>query len=516
MVNIEVGKFTLESLTNGMYSDPKIVYREYIQNSVDSIEEAIGMGIIDAENAKIDILVDAEEGEICICDNGKGIPCKLAVSTLLNIGSSSKLHHSSRGFRGIGRLGGLSYCKELVFTTSCKGEAELIEIKFDCLLLKKLLRPGEHNDLNIVDVIQKVTTVEYREEDESKHYFSVNMYQVDESYDLLEIDKIYTYISEVAPVPYDLKKFLNASEIKRFLSANNYNLTEFNIYIGYDRENLTKIFKPNKYRFHADRNKKIEDTIDDVVTFSININGNKSILGWYAKCNWYGTLSDRSLMGLRVRKGNILIGDSRTLNPIFNQERFNGWVQGEVFVLSDELIPNARRDDFEQNALYYEMIEKMQNEIGDLIIKDIRETSKLRNNPNMKLIKEVTKIATKVDHMVDEGLFSVKDKEQLENELVEAEKKLSRVVKPDEVTTVKKTEVISKIQGVRDKIVLTDNYKLKNEKIPQVDRKSKNLLKIVLETLSEFLSREMVNVIYNRIIEKLKGNDKNEDIPTKI
>ena len=30
---VQVGKYTLESLTTGMYSDPKIVYREYIQNS---------------------------------------------------------------------------------------------------------------------------------------------------------------------------------------------------------------------------------------------------------------------------------------------------------------------------------------------------------------------------------------------------------------------------------------------------------------------------------------------------
>lgn len=33
--NIQVGKYTLESLTTGMYSDPKIIYREYIQNSVE-------------------------------------------------------------------------------------------------------------------------------------------------------------------------------------------------------------------------------------------------------------------------------------------------------------------------------------------------------------------------------------------------------------------------------------------------------------------------------------------------
>ena len=40
-MNVEIGKYTLESLTTGMYSDPKIVYREYIQNSVDSLEEAV-------------------------------------------------------------------------------------------------------------------------------------------------------------------------------------------------------------------------------------------------------------------------------------------------------------------------------------------------------------------------------------------------------------------------------------------------------------------------------------------
>ena len=39
--DVSVGKFTLESLTTGMYSDARIVYREYIQNSVDSLENAV-------------------------------------------------------------------------------------------------------------------------------------------------------------------------------------------------------------------------------------------------------------------------------------------------------------------------------------------------------------------------------------------------------------------------------------------------------------------------------------------
>ena len=43
---IKIGKYTLESLTTGMYTDPKIIYREYIQNSVDAIEEAINNGYL--------------------------------------------------------------------------------------------------------------------------------------------------------------------------------------------------------------------------------------------------------------------------------------------------------------------------------------------------------------------------------------------------------------------------------------------------------------------------------------
>ena len=33
--------FLLESLTNGMYASPLDLYREYIQNAVDSIDAAI-------------------------------------------------------------------------------------------------------------------------------------------------------------------------------------------------------------------------------------------------------------------------------------------------------------------------------------------------------------------------------------------------------------------------------------------------------------------------------------------
>ena len=50
-----IGKYTLESITNGMYASPLDFYREYIQNAVDSIDDAIS-----------DALEPNEEYEIAI------------------------------------------------------------------------------------------------------------------------------------------------------------------------------------------------------------------------------------------------------------------------------------------------------------------------------------------------------------------------------------------------------------------------------------------------------------------
>ena len=106
MAEIEIGKFTLESLTTRMYNDPEIVYRESIQNAVDSFDNAVEQKIMSADDCRIEIIVDTDRQEIGIKDNGTGIKKEHAIKTLLDIGNSSKTHTSNRGFRGIGRLGG--------------------------------------------------------------------------------------------------------------------------------------------------------------------------------------------------------------------------------------------------------------------------------------------------------------------------------------------------------------------------------------------------------------------------
>ena len=55
----------------------------------------------------------------------------------------------------------------------------------------------------------------------------------------------------------------------------------------------------------------------------------------------------------KTRLYKALLDVKRYKDVILKEARFNGWTQGEIFIVTDKLIPNARRDDFEQNDAYY-------------------------------------------------------------------------------------------------------------------------------------------------------------------
>ena len=106
--------------------------------------------------------------------------------------------------------------------------------------------------------------------------------------------------------------------------------------------------------------KKIEDRIKEIEVKPFYSNGKMIAILWYARTSFYGTILDNTIKGIRIRQGNILIGDKSSCNSLFKEERFNGWMIGELYVLDSELIANSRRDDFEKNDAYYTLVELFQ------------------------------------------------------------------------------------------------------------------------------------------------------------
>lgn len=375
---IVIGKYTLESLTTGMYKDPFILYREYIQNSTDSLDEAFNRKMISSGEEYINIIINEENGRIVIEDNGVGIESEDAYKVLTDIGNSKKRYTSHKGFRGIGRLGGLSYCEKIIFETSYFNENKKTRVEFNGDRLKELLIPGCYENYTMEDVIEEITSNEIQDEEKEKHYFRVILEGVSKKHQLLNMKKIEGYLKQVAPIEFN-KTFIIADKIKGELQKLKLEDKSYNIYIGKENQELTQIYKPYMRRFYADISKKIEDSIEDIVVKIISDDFRKKIVAvvWYGKSNLFGTVADETVKGLRLRKSGILIGDRFLLNELFKEDRFNGWIQGEVLVFDDKIIPNARRDDFEKNDEYLFLLEKLK-EVTSEISSEIRSASQLR------------------------------------------------------------------------------------------------------------------------------------------
>ena len=72
-------------------------------------------------------------------DDGAGIPPADALNVLLAVGGSLKRGTGARGFRGVGRLSGLAYCRELEFRTKAAGEKTIVSLTWDCRALRERL-----------------------------------------------------------------------------------------------------------------------------------------------------------------------------------------------------------------------------------------------------------------------------------------------------------------------------------------------------------------------------------------
>jgi hypothetical protein len=83
------------------------------------------------------------------------------------------------------------------------------------------------------------------------------------------------------------------------------------------------------------------------------IDGEVAVVGWVLHHGYTGALPSASnVKGLRVRCGNIQVGDDRMFEELFPETGFNAWSVGELHISDTRIVPNGRRDHFEQSVHY--------------------------------------------------------------------------------------------------------------------------------------------------------------------
>jgi len=373
--SFKAGLYLLETLTSGMYNDPLSIYREYIQNAVDSLD----MMPANARRKSLEVTIDLDpkDRRITIRDSGIGIPASDANHVLSTIGSSDKSGNGLRGFRGIGRLGGIAFSDKAVFRAKAEGEVIESVQQWDCRGLRKLLGDPQKASMRLDDVFRHITRFEHRNsKTKSGSYFEVTLEGVSSFRNyVFDIHKVRNYLCEVAPVPYHPSEFSYGPRITDYLSSHVSNYGAYGIVL-----NGQPIFKP--YRNQVKVTKKgSSDHIDDVELFDIEIGGQSVAAGWLGRRRkLLGAIAKGDISsGIKIRIGNLLLGDSHLLDRCFREARFNGYLIGEIHIDCPRLIPNSRRDDFVDNefkTLFYNSVERT---IGLPLSREIRQMSRLHS-----------------------------------------------------------------------------------------------------------------------------------------
>jgi hypothetical protein len=373
--DITIGKDVLELITGAMYADPLSIYREYLQNAADAIDEARAAGLYKAGiNPKVSIRIDREQRSVTITDTGIGVPNAEFVHRLTAIGGSRKRGAAYRGFRGVGRLSGLGYCQEVIFRSRSVGDKKVLEIHWDGRRLKEVLRDNAFRGglpEAIRNVAKKATAPR---SSHPPHFFEVELRKVARVKNdlLLNEETVRDYIAQVGPVGFH-PEFSFGREIEASLSKHGIGAS-ISIELN---DGQGEIYRQHRDEFRV--NDKQEDRVNGVEIFEIpGSDGGAAAVGWFVHHSYFGALPRRAgIGGIRARVGNLQIGGSDLFAPCFIEPRFNQWCSGEIHIISNRLIPNGRRDDFEYSTHYENLLAHLSPRLGGLM-KICRERSELR------------------------------------------------------------------------------------------------------------------------------------------
>lgn len=346
MIDYIFGAYILENLTTGMYKDSRVIYREYIQNACDQIDEAVRNGTLSASEGIIKIWLSPEQRTVVIEDNATGISAASFQDTLVTIADSDKKLGENKGFRGIGRLCGLAYCRELVLSTSFKGEDTLSKMICDAKRMRELIdenaRGKKHTANEVLNAVNRF--VYEKTEDVDSHFFRVEMIYINqENNELLDKQQVKDYLSFVAPVPYQ-NAFHYRQDIHRHAKDLGTKIDQYRITL--DGETVLKKYST----VLKDTSGAQYDEIFDVHFKDFYRDGRLMAWMWFGLSTFPRVIPKSNLMrGFRLRKDNIQIGDEDALQKLFDEDRGNHYFVGEVFAVDSGLIPNARRDYFNEN-----------------------------------------------------------------------------------------------------------------------------------------------------------------------
>jgi len=507
-----LGVHLLETITKGMYSEPLDCVREYIQNAYDSIRAERRNGGLAADKGEVKVVVDKANKTVRIVDDGRGLEPEEAATYLLDLGASEKAETQDKakenaGFRGIGRMAGITYCDTLKFSTSRGYDIKTV-IRFDARQLRKLTRAGQ-TPTTIIDAIGKNVDVSEEPNESGNRFFEVALEGINDC-SFLNPERLNEYLGEVAPVAFDPQQWRFGEKIMKIARERNFQESLGHIAISIvnsDGEVLYDVRRPHKNTLT--NNAKIMG----VEPLPLDGTHPSEWWGWLAVHSRSAQLKD-SFSGVRLRMHNIQIGDDKTFARFFegSNVRFNKWCIGEIHIIDPNVVPNTRRDYFESTH-EWKFVRAQLADNAKAIEKKIRFESKDRNEDPARVLRETKRILVDVSGHMEVGFDSRDGRDEQINTLTEQGEKLNALekkLKKSKLETYVDQIAKAKEDVERQKQELRAISRFQSDDaVAHLDKKSRRVVKIIEKVLKESLKKEVFADIRVKIYEALQpGNRK--------
>ncbi len=287
-------------------------------------------------------MIDPVGREVSIRDFGNGWSATDAVTHLVPIGKSNKVRGVDSGFRGVGRLAGLTFANCVTFLTRNSPDSTVTRVSWNGLELRQRARSNDSPE----QAIKQSTSVDSLSSDNYPgHFFEVRLTDVARhaAAALLNREAVGQYIAEIGPVPFG-PSFPFRERVAAQLSQHPATNRALDVFIhGGDR-----ILRP--YKEGIVFSNGFCDPFVDLESFSVPSADNHDIAatGWIAHSSYVRAIpKSLGIRGIRAREGNIQIGGEAVFDHLFPEARFNRWCVGEVHVVDSRIVPDATRNYFE-------------------------------------------------------------------------------------------------------------------------------------------------------------------------
>lgn len=328
----DIGGELIGILSKGLYPDPLDCIREYVQNSVDAKAKTVTIKITG--------------NSVIISDDGIGMSVE-NLRQARQLGFSTKSQTENVGFRGIGIYSGFDICNRLLITTKKAGEAKSRILEFHFGEMKAQLKAERDTHAPRTSLPKLITKYTYfRQEDDQvdRHYTIVQLEELSSVHisQLSNHAQLRAYMLHNLPIDFadnfPYKDLIN-SQLQNHVPG--YNAIRVKLVTDFAPSEV--IVKPN-----------IPNLSEPSMGFISTTEGKAVAYYWACYHEKGGVLPEEfeDYRGLVYKVKGFTIGERSRLREYFPTARgtLYYWCTGEVYVIDDNVTPNAARNDFEVSS----------------------------------------------------------------------------------------------------------------------------------------------------------------------